>query len=151
MRIASVDTGIGTLGVVESDENIVRLVWSTEPVSATTSLLKEAVAQMSSYFAGKLTSFDLPLNPDGSGFQKRVYEAMLAIPYGETLTYGEVAKNLDTSAQPVGNACGSNPIPIIIPCHRVLGSNGLGGYSGEGGVEMKIHLLRLENAIPFLI
>ncbi|NKB62882.1 MAG: methylated-DNA--[protein]-cysteine S-methyltransferase [Gammaproteobacteria bacterium] len=151
MHVASVDTDIGTLGLVESDGRIVRLLWCCEKTAATTSVLKEAVAQLESYFAGELTTFDLPLGLEGSGFQKRVYDAMLAIPYGETQTYGEIASSLKTSAQPVGNACGSNPIPIIIPCHRVLSSNGLGGYSGQGGVEMKIRLLRLEDAIPFLI
>ena len=75
---------------------------------------------------------------------------MSAIPFGETRTYGELAAELGTSPQPLGNACGANSIPIIIPCHRVLSATGLGGFSGRGGVETKAQLLKHENAYPFL-
>ena len=76
---------------------------------------------------------------------------MQSIPFGETLTYGEIAKRLGVPAQAVGQACGGNPIPVIIPCHRVLGATSLGGYSGEGGVETKVWLLRHEGAAGLLI
>jgi methylated-DNA-[protein]-cysteine S-methyltransferase len=76
---------------------------------------------------------------------------MSAIPLGETRTYGDLARELGAAAQPVGNACGANPIPVIIPCHRVLGANGLGGFSGSGGVETKVALLRHEGAAGLLI
>ena len=76
---------------------------------------------------------------------------MLDIPFGITRTYGEIAKDLETFGQPVGQACGANPIPIIIPCHRVLSATGLGGYSGNGGLDTKIALLKLEGGYPFLL
>jgi methylated-DNA-[protein]-cysteine S-methyltransferase len=76
---------------------------------------------------------------------------MLNIPYGETITYAYLAERLASSAQAAGNACGGNPLPIIVPCHRVLGTNNLGGYSGEGGIETKIALLKIESPIPWLI
>jgi methylated-DNA-[protein]-cysteine S-methyltransferase len=76
---------------------------------------------------------------------------MLAIPYGQTRTYGEISNELNGSAQPVGQACASNPIPVIIPCHRVVGADGLGGFSGVGGVEMKVKLLQGEGAYSLLL
>lgn len=76
---------------------------------------------------------------------------MLEIPLGETRTYGDIARDLGAPPQPVGNACGSNPIPVIIPCHRVLGAKGLGGFSGAGGVETKVALLKHEGAAGLLI
>jgi methylated-DNA-[protein]-cysteine S-methyltransferase len=93
--------------------------------------------------------FDLPLNPPGSDFQKKVCFAMVAIPGGQTKSYGEIAKNIESSAQAVGNACGLNPIPIIIPCHRVLAAGKeMGGFSGLGGLDTKRALLNLEDAMP---
>ena len=83
--------------------------------------------------------------------QVQVCEVMQSIPFGETLTYGDIAKRLDVPAQAIGQACGGNPIPVIIPCHRVLGATSLGGYSGEGGVETKVWLLRHEGAAGLLI
>jgi methylated-DNA-[protein]-cysteine S-methyltransferase len=106
---------------------------------------------LKAYFAGELKEFDLPLKPSGNDFQQVVCKAMSAIPYGSTRTYGEIAEELGTYGQPVGQACGANPIPVIIPCHRVLSANGLGGFSAEGGVETKIALLKHENAYPFLV
>ncbi|CAG0910780.1 unnamed protein product, partial [Cyprideis torosa] len=110
-----------------------------------------AASQLAAYFAGDLKTFDLPLKPRGDAFQQAVCQAMLAIPYGETTTYGAIADGLGSFGQPVGNACGANTIPIIIPCHRVLAAKGLGGYSGEGGVERKIELLKLEGGFPYLL
>ena len=107
--------------------------------------------QLAAYFDGRLKIFDLPLIPKGDAFQQSVCQAMLDIPYGETTTYGEIAAKLDTYGQPVGNACGANSIPIIIPCHRVLGAHGVGGYSGEGGIERKIELLKMEDGFPYLL
>ena len=76
---------------------------------------------------------------------------MLAIPLGQTRTYGDIAKDLETYGQPVGQACGANTIPIIVPCHRVLSATGIGGFSGEGGVETKIRLLKHEGGYPYLL
>ena len=103
------------------------------------------------YFAGRLRRFATPVAPRGSAFQQKFYQALCAIPYGETRTYGDLATELGVSAQAIGQACGANPIAIIIPCHRVLAANGLGGYSGAGGIEAKVALLKLEGAAGLLI
>ena len=90
--------------------------------------------------------FDLPLAPAGTDFRRAVWQSMLDIPYGEPLTYGAIARHLGSVARAVGGACGANPIPIIIPCHRVLAAkHHIGGYSGESG--WKQYLLRIEGAI----
>ncbi len=151
MLIGTVETPLGRMGLVEEDGAIVRLLWHTDPCAAQTDLLVEGCRQMDAYFKGELTEFDLPLRVAGSDFQRAVCDQMLAIPLGETRTYGDIAKALNCPAQPVGNACGANPIPVIIPCHRVLGANGLGGFSGLGGVETKVELLKHEGAAGLLI
>lgn len=114
-------------------------------------VLEAALAQLSAYFAGKLRQFDLPLAPHVSAFQKRFGQVLCDIPFGETRTYGDLAKLMDRPAQAIGQACGANPIAILIPCHRVLAANGLGGYSGAGGVEAKVKLLQLEGAGSLLL
>lgn len=141
---------MSSLTVTETDGVITSLDW-VQKDGETTPLLIEAKAQLEAYFDGKLTEFDLPLHVEGSEFQQRVCDAISAIPFGDTLTYGQIAKDLGAPAQAIGNACGGNPIPIIIPCHRVLGSQGLGGFSGRGGVETKVWLLKHEGAGGLLI
>ncbi len=114
-------------------------------------VLVEAVAQLRAYFARELKEFDLPLAPVGSAFQKSVWDQLLKIGYGETASYGEIARRLGKSnaaSRAVGLANGSNPIPIVIPCHRVIGANGtLTGYAG--GIERKQTLLELEQDALF--
>jgi methylated-DNA-[protein]-cysteine S-methyltransferase len=171
MPIASLNTIVGPLSVHEEAGAIVRLSWEATEAGAVsgaasgtgaggeatgaepddTPLLREALNQLAAYFDHRLTSFDLPLQVAGSDFQRAVCDAMCAIPFGETRTYGDIARTLGRPAQPVGNACGANPIPVIIPCHRILGANGLGGFSGKGGVETKVTLLRHEGAASLLI
>lgn len=146
-----VESPFGHLCVTERDGSIVAIDWEGPRVSTTTQLLQQASDQLAEYFAGSRQQFDLPLKPAGDDFQQDVCNAMLAIPYGETTTYGAIAKQLSTYGQPVGNACGANTIPIIIPCHRVLGAHGVGGYSGDGGVERKIELLKMEGGFPYLL
>ena len=141
----------GDVGVVERDGAIVKLIWSGEDGGDTTTVADEAIRQLQAYFDGELTSFDLPLSPSGTPFQQQVYAEMQAIPLGQTKTYGAIADNLDVPPQPVGQACGSNPIPIIIPCHRVVGMDGLGGFSAPGGVETKVKLLKFEGAYSLLL
>nr|WP_155137890.1 methylated-DNA--[protein]-cysteine S-methyltransferase [Roseibium sp. RKSG952] len=137
---------------MEERGRISRLSWGAGVQEvAGTPLLREAAGQLEAYFAGELKRFDLPLAPDGSDFNQAVFKAMSEIPYGETRTYGQIAANLKTFGQPVGRACGANPIPIVIPCHRVLSATGLGGYSGSGGLDTKIALLKLEGGYPFLL
>ncbi len=147
----TVPSPFGPLSISEFGRHIVALDWHEAETNNSSPLLEEAKAQMADYFSGKLKNFDLPLAPRGNQFQQDVCREMLKIPYGETCTYGDIAKTLNTYGQPVGNACGGNTIPIIIPCHRVLASSGLGGYSGEGGVERKIALLKHEGGYPYLL
>ncbi len=90
----------------------------------------QVVAQLQAYFHDPRAPFTVPLLPEGTAFQRRVWEALRALPPGTVLTYGELAKRLITSARAIGGACRANPIPILIPCHRVLGQQGLGGYAG---------------------
>ena len=111
-------------------------------------VLKEARHQLERYFARKLKAFDLPLAARGTDFQKSVWKMMTEIPYGETATYGGMAMALGSGPRAVGMACGRNPIPIIVPCHRVLGSGGSeGGFSGGQGLPTKRKLLALEGVV----
>ena len=114
-------------------------------------VLTRALQELAAYFHCARTAFTVPLRPVSTPFQAGFYAALCAIPYGRTRTYGQIAADLGVSAQAIGQACGANPIPVLIPCHRVLASCGLGGYSGAGGVEAKVALLRLEGAASLLI
>ena len=137
---------IGPVSIEERDEKIVRVGWGeVAPERTVSPVLKNAADQLKAYFAERLSEFDLPIAPPGSTFQQRVWSAMCEIPHGETWTYGQLAARADTAPRAVGGACGANPIPIIIPCHRVLAANGRGGYSGRGGLKTKSALLDLEN------
>lgn len=152
MAQMSLDTQFGPLCVTETDGAITALDWHHARASQPTALLREALSQLAAYDAGELEAFELPLSVAGSALQRAVCAAMSAIPKGETRTYGEIAKEVGASAQSVGQACGGNPIPVIIPCHRVMGAGGkLTGFSGAGGVEMKVALLRHESAAGLLI
>jgi methylated-DNA-[protein]-cysteine S-methyltransferase len=136
---------IGTLLVREQHGAIVAIGWGTAAEASETPLLREARKQVDAYFARRLSEFDLPLVLAGSRFQQAVWEAMRAIPLGAVRTYGEIAAELRVAARAVGGACGKNPIPIIVPCHRIVAANGtLGGYSGAGGSRTKQFLLDLE-------
>ncbi|MDP3890514.1 methylated-DNA--[protein]-cysteine S-methyltransferase [Nocardioides sp.] len=114
-------------------------------------LLAEAVRQLTAYFARELKEFDLPLAPHGTDFQQRVWDQLLAVGYGETASYGQIAGRLghtNAASRAVGLANGRNPIPIVIPCHRVIGANGsLTGYAG--GMDRKQLLLELEQDALF--
>lgn len=148
---SSVETPLGRFGLWEEDGAIVRLTWASSAPNPSSTVSSKAAAQLVDYFAGNLKEFDVPLRPSGSEFQQAVNAAMSAIPFGETRTYGDIAKEVGASAQAVGNACGANSIPVIIPCHRVLGAQGLGGFSGDGAVETKVKLLIHEGAAGLLI
>ncbi len=122
-----------------------------EHCAQVTPILAEAVRWLDVYFAGQVPDFTPPLYPAGSGFQQAVWKTLLDIPYGQTITYGEIARQLAArqggrvSAQAVGGAVGHNKVSLIIPCHRVVGTNGsLTGYAG--GIDKKIKLLELEHA-----
>lgn len=148
---SSVETPFGRFGIWEDNGAIVRLTWDSSAPAPMNKVSRAAAAQLVGYFAGNLKKFDLPLSPTGSEFQQAVNAAMSAIPFGETRTYGEIAEEVGASAQAVGNACGANSIPVIIPCHRVLGAQSLGGFSGDGAVETKVKLLIHEGAAGLLI
>ena len=112
-------------------------------------VLAEAARQLTEYFAGDRREFALPLAPSGTPFRLRVWQAMQAIPYGQTRSYGDLARALDSAPRAVGGACGANPIPLVIPCHRVVSAGGaLGGFSGGAGCDTKRQLLALERALP---
>ncbi|MGB3277589.1 MAG: methylated-DNA--[protein]-cysteine S-methyltransferase [Pseudorhodobacter sp.] len=149
MKQAVFHSPFGPFSVVEEGGLITRIDWSSRR-SDPTPMLREACRQLGEYFDGTRTTFDLPLD-FGTGFQEQMRRAMFAIPFGETRSYGDLAKVLGRPAQAIGQACGANPIPILIPCHRVLGANTLGGFSAPGGVETKVALLRHEGAAGLLI
>lgn len=144
----SLMTPVGDITLFEEDGALIVVEWGQVPGGTPTPLLEEARDQLSAYFSGALTQFDLPLKPHGTPHQQKVWTAMCAIPFGETRTYGEIAKDITSSPRAVGSACGRNPLPILIPCHRIVGANGqMTGYSGGDGIETKTRLLRMEEAV----
>ncbi|WP_417835468.1 methylated-DNA--[protein]-cysteine S-methyltransferase [Thalassospira tepidiphila] len=143
----SLNSPVGALTVFAFEDQIVALDWGFVEEVESCAVLDEAQKQLTAYFAGRLHSFDLPLAPDGTDFQKTVWQAMCKIPMGKTATYKELATMAGSpkAFQSVGTACGLNPIPILIPCHRVLATGDKpGGYSGHGGLETKRALLKIE-------
>jgi methylated-DNA-[protein]-cysteine S-methyltransferase len=146
------DSPVGQL-VLESDGDVLVGIWlPTHGRTVKASghgddappVLKETAIQLDQYFAGERTDFDVPMELDGTGFQREVWAELSRIPYAETISYGELARRVGRPKGPraVGQANGRNPIPIIVPCHRVLASNGIGGYGG--GLPMKRALLAVE-------
>lgn len=136
----------GPVALVERDGLLVALEWRLPEVAGESALLTEGLAQLAAYFDGRLRRFDLPLDW-GTGLNEAVRRAMADIPHGETRTYGQIAKVVGAPARAVGQACGANPLPIVIPCHRVTGTDWFGGFSAPGGVETKAALLRHEGAL----
>jgi len=147
MNTVLMQTEIGWAKISGTDTAVTGLsLYRTRPAEADpTPLLQEAAEQLEAYMQGRLHDFDLPLQAAGSDFAKSVWAEMLKIPYGRTRTYGDVAHVLQAPAQLVGQACGQNPIAVIIPCHRIVGTNWLGGYTSDLGVDAKAYLLDLEN------
>ena len=147
----SLHSPIGDISVSEEDGAIVAVDWGWGSQQSETPLLCRARCQLHAYFDGELTGFDLPLNPAGTPYQRRVWQALCAIPYGETRSYLDIARVAGGSPRSVGQANGNNPIPIIVPCHRVLATAHIGGYSGGDGLATKRWLLALEaSAQPLL-
>jgi methylated-DNA-[protein]-cysteine S-methyltransferase len=152
MTICYVDSPVGRLAIEADHAAVTAVRWAAAGDRArdtsTSPVLKEASRQLERYFARKLTRFDLPLGPRGTDFQQRVWALMRDIPWGETATYGGLAMALGSGPRPVGMACARNPIPIIQPCHRVLGSGGKeGGFSGGQGLPTKRQLLAIEGVV----
>jgi methylated-DNA-[protein]-cysteine S-methyltransferase len=148
---AGLSTPTGPFWVEAQDGVIIKAGWGDAPTETDNPILTLALSEIAAYFAGTVTRFTVPLHSGATGFQAQFHQALIAIPFGETRTYGQLAKQLGTPAQAIGQACGANPIPLLIPCHRVLGANSLGGYSGAGGVETKVALLRHEGAGSLLL
>jgi methylated-DNA-[protein]-cysteine S-methyltransferase len=142
----STDTPVGKLTIREDDGAIVAIDWHDGGDDRPTPLLAEAVRQLQAYFRGEISAFDLPLKPSGTAFDQKVWQAMRDIPPGETRSYADLAHAVGSAPRAIGRACGRNPIPIVIPCHRVLSRGGIGGYSGGEGLPTKRHLLALEGA-----
>jgi len=144
------ETKIGKIGITEGGKAITNIYFGESPSKdinlIETPLLKEAYKQLQEYFHGKRKTFQLPLAPKGTDFQQKVWEALRKIPYGSTCSYKDVAIKIGNinACRAVGMANNRNPIPIIIPCHRVIGTNGkLVGYGG--GLKIKEMLLKIEN------
>lgn len=144
------ETKIGKIGLAEEHGFITNLYYMNmkQPLNAKlyeTEILKECNAQLNEYLDGKLKEFDIPLNPKGTDFQQTVWAELLNIPYGETRSYKDIASIISNKniSRAVGNANNKNPIPIIIPCHRVISSdNNISGY--VGGIKTKQFLIELE-------
>jgi len=145
LTLVATDAGLAAILWQDDDPNRVRLGPMTEDKKHP--ILLQAEAQFGDYFAGKLKKFTVKLDFAGTAFQKKVWAALLTIPFGETRSYGEIAKQIGSpkAVRAVGAANGRNPISIIAPCHRVIGANGkLTGFAG--GLEVKAQLLRIESA-----
>jgi methylated-DNA-[protein]-cysteine S-methyltransferase len=151
MPRAVVDTPIGPLGLVASDTGLRSVLFDGGRVrpEGSSPVLDAAAQQLEQYFAGELVEFDLPFELDGSEFQRRCWLALATIPYGRTVSYGEQARRLGLgpdAARAVGAANGRNPLPVVLPCHRVIGANGsLTGFGG--GLHRKRFLLEHEGAL----
>ncbi|HEY4555546.1 MAG TPA: methylated-DNA--[protein]-cysteine S-methyltransferase, partial [Lysobacter sp.] len=157
IRFTTIESPVGPLLLV-GDENALRVIEFARPrhpapraadwQAGENAVLRAAATQLCEYFAGARRVFDLPLAPQGTAFQCAVWRTLAAIPYGETVSYAQLAQRLDrpTATRAVGAANGRNPLPIELPCHRVIGANGhLTGFAG--GLPVKEHLLRLEGAM----
>lgn len=151
MKLYFSETLLGKLGIAEQNDNITDVYFANDVIPqeaeiVETALISEAFSQLDAYFAGELKSFALPLAPHGTDFMQTVWQALCEIPYGTTASYKDIAIAINNpkAVRAVGLANSKNPMPIFIPCHRVINHNGkLGGYSG--GLEIKEFLLALEH------
>ncbi len=146
---------IGVLHLFASDDNLLSIGFKKDEVKSeatiqkkTNAVLKNAIAQLTEYFNGERKQFDLPLKFDGTDFQVKAWKALCDIPYGKTISYGEQAEKVGVKKafRAIGSANGRNQLPIVVPCHRVVASDGtLGGYAG--GLKIKMRLLQLERGL----
>lgn len=157
--VRTVDTPLGAIALVADDAGLTHVILPGDATAipdadrAGGAVVDAAATQLEAWFAGTRTVFDLPLAPAGTDFQRRVWAALCAIPYGTTATYRDIAIAIGqpTATRAVGAANGRNPLPIIVPCHRVVGASGaLTGYSGGGGLATKRYLLDLETGVTAL-
>jgi methylated-DNA-[protein]-cysteine S-methyltransferase len=155
MQQYKMNSPVGPIYLVASEDGLHAVAWHQARIPLNRKaegLIKDAVKQLEEYFAGKRKTFDLPLAPKGTDFQMRVWEQLRKIPYGVTKSYGEIARKIGqpTASRAVGAANGQNPLGIVVPCHRVIGSTGkLTGFAG--GMKNKEYLLNLESGQTELI
>lgn len=151
----NMDSPLGPLWLMASKTHLLAVTWDEVEMKRwgslprETDLLRRAIGQLKEYFQGQRQVFDLPLLPGGTEFQNQVWKELRQIPFGQTITYGEQARRMGrpTASRAVGAANGKNPLPIVIPCHRVIGTNrNLTGYAG--GLDRKRTLLALEGTLP---
>jgi methylated-DNA-[protein]-cysteine S-methyltransferase len=151
---AKLKTPFGVLGIQCTDEKLTGIAFlppQVKPLPPSNALAREVCKQLSAYLADSNFHFDLPLDLVGTDHQRRVWRAMLKIPRGQVRTYGDVAKEMKSSPRAVGQACGNNPVPVIVPCHRIVGKHGLVGFmhhSGGRATDIKQWLLQHEHALP---
>lgn len=144
---ASIATPIGLVRVTGTSDRIESVAIGPDgiAIASTTPALREALDQLAAYFAGRLSVFDLPLAPSDTPRGDVLRQAIVAVPYGRTASYGALAQAIQSSPRAIGQACARNPFPIIVPCHRILGAGGgLGAYSAGNGPITKSRLLDLE-------
>lgn len=142
----SLHSPLGSLTLTQEEDAIVALDWGWSRDQEPTALLGLARDQLHAYFDGVLNTFTIKLAPIGStSYRGRVWTALSQIPFGQTRTYGELAASTGGSARSIGQANRCNPLPILIPCHRVVAASHVGGFSADGGLETKRYLLALEN------
>lgn len=146
MNMLNIDTPLGRMYLASDGENITELKFGTCEKDTPDAVLLKAKSELEEYFAGERKDFTVPVKPEGTAFQQKVWSALKEIPYGETATYGKIAKRIgnEKACRAVGMANNRNPIAIIVPCHRVIGAGGsLTGYAG--GIDKKEFLLKLES------
>lgn len=142
--MTSLSTPFGTLSIGATAKGITFIDWQ-DAKTQDNAHSQKAKQQLQEYFAGTRTTFDLPLDLAGTPFQLKVWAEIAKIPFGETRSYAQIAAAVGSHPRPVGGATGKNPLPIIIPCHRVMGANGaLTGFSAEGGIATKKKFLQFE-------
>lgn len=150
--ISVVDSPVGPITIEHCNNRLIGVCYGkTRQARRKQAALPRVIrSQINAYFKNAQNKFDLPLDLQGTAFQKKVWRILQSIPAGKTLTYGEVARRLNSSPRAVGNACRANPVPLVVPCHRVVSAQGIGGFSGQTGgpkVAIKTWLLQHEGAL----
>lgn len=133
----------------DEHQQLTAISWLTEPAEWLSPLTGLWAEKLDDYFAGRLHQFDYPVSAAGTAFQQRVWQAILTIPYGQVASYGDIARQIGSHPRAVGQACGKNPLPIVVPCHRVVSAHGLGGFGlgvDDADLAIKRWLLQHEGA-----
>lgn len=142
MHASVLNSSLGYISIIEEDGFVTAILFSFIEENPS-QITEKAKKQIEEYLDRKRTTFDLPFKLFGTDFQKRVWEVISCVPYGETISYREIGERINSRGyQAIGSACGKNPLPILIPCHRILGKDNLGGFGA--GLEIKQRLLKIE-------